>query len=120
LLVLERVHGREETVIPIGYELLLLDQPLKCLAHQFFAFPDVEYQTLVSTLPLPVLIRCSEDAPDTVRDAAEQLKTTRFWLFDITAGHPSVLTHQWPYVYDEASPRVPRPRSRMRKSIAEL
>jgi protoporphyrinogen oxidase len=68
---------------------------------QFADGSGAEYQTLVSTLPLPVLIRCSEDAPDTVRDAAEQLKTTRFWLFDITARHPSMLKHQWAYVYDE-------------------
>jgi protoporphyrinogen oxidase len=60
-----------------------------------------EYQTLVSTLPLPVLIRASEDAPDKVREAVEQLKTTRFYMFDITANHPSKLKEQWVYIYDE-------------------
>jgi protoporphyrinogen oxidase len=59
------------------------------------------YETLVSTLPLPVLIRCSEDAPDQVRQAVEQLKTTRLWLVDITARHPAKLKHHWVYVYDE-------------------
>jgi len=68
---------------------------------QFADGSGAEYETLVSTLPLPVLIRCSEDAPEPVREAAEQLKTTRFWLFDITARHPSKLKHQWAYVYDE-------------------
>jgi protoporphyrinogen oxidase len=60
-----------------------------------------EYETLVSTLPLPVLIRASADAPDTVREAVELLKTTRFWLFEITARHPSRLKQQWAYVYDD-------------------
>jgi len=62
---------------------------------------QTEYETLVTTLPLPVLIRCSEDAPDKVRDAAEQLKTTKLWLIDFTAKHPSKLKHHWVYVYDE-------------------
>jgi protoporphyrinogen oxidase len=62
---------------------------------------QTEYETLVTTLPLPVLIRCSEDAPDKVREAAEQLKTTRLWLVDFTAKHPSKLKHHWVYVYDE-------------------
>jgi len=62
---------------------------------------QTEYETLVTTLPLPVLIRASEDAPDKVREAAEQLKTTRLLLVDIAARHPSKLKHPWVYVYDE-------------------
>lgn len=59
------------------------------------------YDKLVTTLPLPVLIRCSEDAPETVREEVEKLKTTRLWLVDITANHPNKLKHHWVYVYDE-------------------
>ena len=59
------------------------------------------YDTLVSTLPLPVLIRCAEDAPDNVREAAEQLRTTQLLLVDIAAKHPAKLKHHWVYVYDE-------------------
>jgi protoporphyrinogen oxidase len=60
-----------------------------------------EYEALVSTIPLPVLFRAAEDAPDNVREAAEQLKTTRMWLVDIAARHPAKLKHHWVYVYDE-------------------
>jgi len=59
------------------------------------------YETLISTLPLPVLIRCSEDAPDGVREAAEQLRTTQLFLVDIAASHPAKLKHHWVYIYDE-------------------
>lgn len=59
------------------------------------------YQTLVSTIPLPILFRAAEDAPETVREAAEQLKTTRMWLVDIAARHPAKVKHPWVYVYDE-------------------
>ncbi|MFZ0635609.1 MAG: FAD-dependent oxidoreductase [Candidatus Acidiferrales bacterium] len=67
---------------------------------QFADGTHAEYETLVDTLPLPMLIGCSEDAPEKVREAAKQLKTTRFWLFDFGARHPSKLTQQWAYVYD--------------------
>ena len=59
------------------------------------------YDTLVSTLPLPVLIRCSEDAPDQVREAAEQLRTTQLYLVDFAVNHPAKLKHHWVYIYDE-------------------
>jgi protoporphyrinogen oxidase len=62
---------------------------------------QTDYETLVSTLPLPVLIRCAEDAPDQVREAAEQLRTTQLYLVDIAARHPAKLKHHWVYIYDE-------------------
>jgi len=62
---------------------------------------QTEYGTLVSTLPLPVLIRCSEDAPDKVREAAEQLRTTQLLLVDVAAKHPAKRKHHWVYIYDE-------------------
>lgn len=62
---------------------------------------QTDYETLVSTLPLPVLMRCAEDAPDQVREAAEQLRTTQLYLVDIAARHPAKLKHHWVYIYDE-------------------
>jgi protoporphyrinogen oxidase len=59
------------------------------------------YETLVTTLPLPVLFQCAEDAPDDVREAAAALKATRLLLVRIVANHPSVRKEPWLYVYDE-------------------
>src|SRR5262245_24080774 len=39
--VLQRVHGAEETRVPVGDELAVLDQPVEGLIHQLFAFLDV-------------------------------------------------------------------------------
>jgi protoporphyrinogen oxidase len=61
---------------------------------------QAEYDSLVTTIPLPVLFRAAEDAPAAVKDAAEQLKTTRMWLVDIAVRHPAKLKHHWVYVYD--------------------
>ena len=61
---------------------------------------QAEYDSLVTTIPLPVLFRAAEDAPANVKEAAEQLKTTRMWLVDIAVTHPAKLKHHWVYVYD--------------------
>jgi protoporphyrinogen oxidase len=59
------------------------------------------FETLVSTLPLPILIQCAEDAPGDVREAAKALKATRLLLVRVAANHPSVRREPWLYVYDE-------------------
>lgn len=60
-----------------------------------------DYDALVSTLPLPVLISLSEDAPADVREAAEALRCTNCYLVEVAVRHPSPREDQWVYVYDE-------------------
>lgn len=60
-----------------------------------------DYDALVSTLPLPVLIACAEDAPADVRAAAAALRCTSLLLVEVAARHPSPRQDQWVYVYDE-------------------
>ena len=59
------------------------------------------YDKLVSTIPLPVLIGCSEDAPADVREATALLRCTNFLLVEVTANHPTKREAHWMYVYDE-------------------
>jgi hypothetical protein len=59
------------------------------------------YETLDSTLPLPVLIGFAEDAPADVRDAAALLRCTNLFLIEVAARHPSKRQDQWLYVYHE-------------------
>jgi protoporphyrinogen oxidase len=61
----------------------------------------VDYDALVSTLPLPVLISLAEDVPDDVREAADALRCTNVYLVEVAARHPSPREDQWVYVYDE-------------------
>jgi protoporphyrinogen oxidase len=59
------------------------------------------YDRLVSTIPLPVLVGCSQDAPDEIKDAAAQLSCTSILLIEVTANHPAKRDDQFLYVYDE-------------------
>jgi protoporphyrinogen oxidase len=71
---------------------------------RLLAFADgsqANFETLVSTLPLPILIGCAEDAPTDVKEAASMLKATRLLLVRVVANHPSVRKEPWLYVYDE-------------------
>jgi protoporphyrinogen oxidase len=59
------------------------------------------YDELVSTIPLPTLIACSEDAPRDVKEAAALLRCTEMLLIEVTANHPTKRDDQYLYVYDE-------------------
>jgi protoporphyrinogen oxidase len=61
---------------------------------------EVEYDALVSTIPLPVLIKCSEDAPPEIHEAAALLRASNIFLVDVAARHPARRQDQWIYVYD--------------------
>jgi protoporphyrinogen oxidase len=58
------------------------------------------YQKLVSTLPLPDLIRYCH-APGNVLDAAEKLACSQLLLLNFEVAHPATRTEQWLYVYDK-------------------
>jgi protoporphyrinogen oxidase len=62
---------------------------------------QTNYDRLVSTLPLPVLIQSAEDAPPDVREAASMLMATRLLLVRVAANHSSVRKEPWLYVYDD-------------------
>jgi len=47
------------------------------------------------------LIRCSEDAPTDVRDAAALLRCSNILLVNVAVNHPAKRQEQWIYVYDE-------------------
>jgi len=73
-------------------------------AKRHLKFSDqsqADFKRLVSTIPLPVLIKCAEDAPQDVKDAAALLRCTNFYLVEVAANHPAKRKEQWMYVYDE-------------------
>jgi protoporphyrinogen oxidase len=72
--------------------------------RRWMGFSDgstASYERVVSTIPLPVLIAASQDAPDSVRDAASSLRCTKFLRVDVAAAHPTRRDELWMYVYDE-------------------
>lgn len=59
------------------------------------------FERLISTIPLPELIRLTRDVPADVRDAAESLRCSSLLLVNVTANHPARRPHHWLYVYDD-------------------
>jgi protoporphyrinogen oxidase len=59
------------------------------------------YEQLVSSLPLPELLKIVKDAPANVKEAAEQLLATAGQLVSIGFNRPDVPKHLWFYIYDE-------------------
>lgn len=63
---------------------------------------DIEctYETLISTLPLPYLIKLCDNVPTEVKNAAETLVATSIDLISIGFNKP-IIKDLWFYIYDE-------------------
>jgi protoporphyrinogen oxidase len=67
---------------------------------QFTDGTKVQYEKLVNTIPLPIVIKNS-DAPEAIKQAAELLSCSSVLLLNIAVNHASPRINQWLYVYDE-------------------
>lgn len=61
----------------------------------------VQYDKLISSLPLPAVIDCLPDAPDYVREAASHLYATSVTLVSIGYNKQVDIPSLWFYVYNE-------------------
>lgn len=59
-----------------------------------------QYEKLISSIPLPVLIERS-DAPADIKNSAKKLKCTSVLLVNVIGNHPTLRKENWMYVYDE-------------------
>jgi protoporphyrinogen oxidase len=59
------------------------------------------YDHLISTMPLPELVRSVAQAPAEVQRAAVELLCTSVVLVDVAVSRPDLSGHHWFYVYDE-------------------
>lgn len=59
------------------------------------------FDVLVNTLPLPVLIKIIDDVPDDVRSAAATLFATSVDLISVGFRKPDVQPYLWFYIYDK-------------------
>jgi UDP-galactopyranose mutase len=63
----------------------------------------IGYEALVSTMPLPVLVRaCGEEAPEAVRRAAAGLRHTSVRCVNIGVGREAVTEKHWIYYPEES------------------
>ncbi|MCH7760431.1 FAD-dependent oxidoreductase [candidate division TA06 bacterium] len=65
---------------------------------------DREFKTLISTIPLPELIRKVEGVPERVRKAAENLRHTSILNLCFVIDRPKVSEKHWVYVPEERFP----------------
>lgn len=59
-----------------------------------------EYETLASSLPLPVLIAMMGDVPPAVREAAAKLRHTQLLCVNVVVARPNLTELDWFYIYD--------------------
>lgn len=70
-----------------------------------FADGTVEnYDNLISSLPLPEIIKMVSDVPENVQNAAKQLRWTCGYQVSLGFNRPDVAKYLWFYIYDEDVP----------------
>lgn len=69
-----------------------------------FEDEQVGYDVLISTAPLPVLVRLLDGAPAQVRAAADKLRCTHLWYLDVALDVPSGKDVHWVYVPEAKYP----------------
>lgn len=82
-----------------GFELVELD--IKNKKITFKNSFERHYETLVSSIPLPVLLRCIKDCPAEIMEAAERLACTSVVLVNLGVEREDLANCHWFYIYDE-------------------
>ncbi len=59
------------------------------------------YDTLISSIPLPELIRIIENVPDMIKQSAEKLVATSIAIVSFGFKRPDIAKYLWFYIYDE-------------------
>jgi protoporphyrinogen oxidase len=84
--------------IRYGHEVIEVDagaRSLRCANGRHFT-----YQNLISTMPLPMLVRAMPDIPGELRAMSETLFATEVDLISIAINKPTTLPRLWIYIYD--------------------
>jgi protoporphyrinogen oxidase len=87
-----------DSEIRTGHEAVAIDTAQRTV--RFANGATVRYQSLVSTLPLPLLARLAHDIPADVAQSAAQLKATSIDLISVGFNKP-LIKDLWFYIYDD-------------------
>ncbi|NOT07155.1 MAG: NAD(P)-binding protein [Gemmatimonadales bacterium] len=114
---LRRFHERCD--IHLRHKLIRIE-PKARRAH-FANGRAVDYDHLISSVPLPDLIPMIDGAPREVREAAARLACTTVVLVNLGVARPDVSTSSWTYFYEEEFPfsRVSFPRNMSLHTVPE-
>ncbi|MDO8425118.1 MAG: FAD-dependent oxidoreductase [bacterium] len=87
-----------------GMEVTALDVHAKTVT--FNGRETVPYDRIVSTIPLPDIVRCIADAPPEVRAAAARLHTNSFFVVNVALNRPEETDAHWIYYLEREFPFV--------------
>jgi len=88
----------DATDIRLGHAATHIDTAARTVT--FANGTTVRYGTLVSTLPLPLLVELAQDVPEDIRQAGAALRATSIDLISVGFDKPLV-KDLWFYIYDE-------------------
>jgi protoporphyrinogen oxidase len=74
------------------------------LTKKYVQFADgieYSYKKLVSSIPLPELVKITEHVPSDIQEKAEKLKASKVSLVSVGFNKPDVAKYLWFYIYDE-------------------
>ncbi len=69
-----------------------------------FKNEEVPFDVLISSLPLPTLLRLLSDVPEAVLEAAGRLRSTHLHYFDLGLSVPNPNPYHWVYVPEHKYP----------------
>jgi len=90
---------REGLDIRFNKEVVHIDTAAKIV--EFKDGTTAEYTRLISSLPLPEIVKMLDGVPEEVLQAARGLKWTSGYMVSLGFKRPDVAKHLWFYIYDE-------------------
>lgn len=84
--------------IQLNERVLSIDLENKTVLTTKHCYP---YRHLISSLPLPALVELTKDAPQYLKDAANQLRYTSGYIISVGLKTKNIPPYLWMYVYDE-------------------
>ena len=88
----------------LGKKVTKIDLENRCI--EFNGTETVPYRHVISTIPLPEVIRCIPDAPDDVREAAAMLRTNSFFVVNLGVNREHISGKHWIYYLEKEYPFV--------------
>jgi len=93
--LIEKCEGRIHT----GMEATRIDLSAKKI--EFNGKEELPYEKILSSLPLPELIRIIPDAPDDVRQAVKKLRTNSMFVVNLGINKPNLTDKNWIYYLEK-------------------
>jgi protoporphyrinogen oxidase len=95
----EQLTKKCKSRIKVGMEATKIDVYKKEI--EFNHNELVSYETILSSIPLPELIKIIPDAPQRVQNAASKLKTNSIFVVNIGVNRPNITDKNWVYYLEK-------------------